>query len=83
LFILISKLLHTQLVAWGPLHPRSLNEIRTTKNILNVLPATVITSLPNANVADAVGRLPSFTLSVTRVKASMSRSAVLGAALSA
>src|SRR5580704_934234 len=40
----------------------AINEIRTTENILNVLPATVITSLPNANVADAVGRLPSVTL---------------------
>lgn len=31
-------------------------------NIINVLPADVITSLPNANVADAIGRLPSVTL---------------------
>jgi outer membrane receptor protein involved in Fe transport len=40
----------------------SVNEIRTADNILNVLPAEVITSLPNANVADAVGRLPGVTL---------------------
>jgi hypothetical protein len=31
-------------------------------NILQVLPAEVITSLPNANVADALGRMPSVTL---------------------
>ena len=31
-------------------------------NVLQVLPADVITSLPNANVADALGRLPSITL---------------------
>jgi TonB-dependent receptor len=40
----------------------SINEIRTSENILNVLPATVIRSLPNANIADAVGRLPGVTL---------------------
>jgi TonB-dependent receptor len=40
----------------------ALNEERTSNNILNVLPAAVITSLPNANVADAVGRLPGVTL---------------------
>jgi len=40
----------------------SVNEIRTADNILNVLPAEVITSLPNANIADAVGRLPGVTL---------------------
>ena len=34
----------------------------TADNIINVLPADVITSLPNANVADAIGRLPSVTL---------------------
>jgi TonB-dependent Receptor Plug Domain len=32
------------------------------QNILQVLPAEIITSLPNANVADAIGRLPSVTL---------------------
>ncbi len=31
-------------------------------NIIDVLPADVITSLPNANVADAIGRLPDVTL---------------------
>jgi TonB-dependent receptor len=40
----------------------AINLERTTTNILDVLPAPVITSLPNANVADAVGRLPSVTL---------------------
>jgi TonB-dependent receptor len=40
----------------------AVNEIRTADNILNVLPAEVITSLPNANIADAVGRLPGVTL---------------------
>jgi TonB-dependent receptor len=40
----------------------ALNRQRTADNILQVLPAEVITSLPNANIADAVGRLPSVTL---------------------
>ena len=40
----------------------SINEERVADNILNVLPSEVITSLPNANVADAVGRLPGVTL---------------------
>lgn len=39
-----------------------INRERTADNILQVLPASVITSLPNANIADAVGRLPSVTL---------------------
>ena len=40
----------------------AINQERTSDNILNVLPSEVITSLPNANIADAVGRLPSVTL---------------------
>jgi TonB-dependent receptor len=40
----------------------AINETRTSDNILQVLPAEVIRSLPNANVADAIGRLPSVTL---------------------
>ena len=40
----------------------AINEERTSENILQVLPAEVITSLPNTNVADALGRLPSVTL---------------------
>ena len=40
----------------------SINRTRAADNILQVLPAEVITSLPNANVADALGRLPSVTL---------------------
>jgi len=40
----------------------AVNEIRSSDEILNMLPATVITSLPNANVADAIGRLPGVTL---------------------
>jgi TonB-dependent receptor len=35
---------------------------RTSPNIVNVIDADVITSLPNANIADAVGRLPGVTL---------------------
>jgi len=38
------------------------NRTLTADNIINVLPSDVITSLPNANVADAIGRLPSVTL---------------------
>lgn len=40
----------------------AINRSRTADNLLQVLPAEVITSLPNANVADALGRLPSVTL---------------------
>src|SRR5207253_1640252 len=40
----------------------AINRERTADNILQVLPSEVITSLPNANVADAIGRLPSVTL---------------------
>ncbi len=40
----------------------AINIERTADNILQVLPAKVITSLPNTNIADAVGRLPSVTL---------------------
>jgi len=40
----------------------AINEQRESDNILQVLPVDVITSLPNTNIADAVGRLPSVTL---------------------
>jgi TonB-dependent receptor len=40
----------------------ALNRERTADNIVQVLPAEVITSLPNTSVADAVGRLPSVSL---------------------
>ncbi len=40
----------------------AINRMRMADNILQVLPAEVITSLPNANVADALGRMPSVTL---------------------
>ena len=38
------------------------NRQRTADNVVQVLTNEVITSLPNANIADAVGRLPSVTL---------------------
>ena len=40
----------------------SINIERNADNILQVLPASVIQSLPNFNIADAVGRVPSVTL---------------------
>jgi TonB-dependent receptor len=40
----------------------ALNRQRESDNILQVLPVEVITSLPNTNIADALGRLPSVTL---------------------
>ena len=40
----------------------AINIERTADNIVQVLPAEVIRSLPNANMADALGRLPSITL---------------------
>ena len=46
---------------------------RTSENIVNVMSADVIKSLPNANVADAVGRLPVFPWNVTKAKGSTCR----------
>jgi TonB-dependent receptor len=40
----------------------AVNRERAADNIVQVLPNEVFTSLPNANIADAVGRLPSVTL---------------------
>jgi TonB-dependent receptor len=40
----------------------ALNERATASDVLNILPLELITSLPNANVADAAGRLPSVSL---------------------
>lgn len=40
----------------------AINEQRTSPNILNVETAAEIMSLPNANVGDALGRLPGVTL---------------------
>ena len=40
----------------------AINGERSADNIVQVLPADVIRSLPNANMADALGRLPSVTL---------------------
>ena len=40
----------------------AINRTFHADNIINVLPADVIKSLPNANIADAVGRLASVTL---------------------
>src|SRR6202165_404760 len=40
----------------------AINIQRTAENIVQVLPSQVIMSLPNTNIADAVGRLPSVTL---------------------
>jgi TonB-dependent receptor len=40
----------------------AINVERAADNLLQVMPYEVITSLPNANLADALGRLPSVTL---------------------
>ena len=40
----------------------AINRERTAENIVQVMPAEIITSLPNANVADAIGRLPGVSL---------------------
>ena len=52
------------LVSAGRAHgeAEAINRELTAENILQVLPHDIITSLPNANVADAIGRLPSVTL---------------------
>src|SRR5467141_1882032 len=40
----------------------AVNRERSADNVLQVLPADVLRSLPNANMADALGRLPSVTI---------------------
>lgn len=40
----------------------AMNEQQSADNILEVLPSQVIKSLPNTNIADAVGRLPGVSL---------------------
>ncbi len=40
----------------------AVNEEITSPNILNVMPESEILALPNANVADAIGRMPGVTL---------------------
>jgi TonB-dependent receptor len=40
----------------------AINRTLAAENILQVLPADVIVSLPNANIADALGRMPSVTI---------------------
>jgi TonB-dependent receptor len=40
----------------------AINRIKTGDNILQIATHEVITSLPNANMADAIGRMPSVTL---------------------
>jgi len=40
----------------------AINRERTADNIVNVMTSDVITALPNANIADVVGRLPGVTL---------------------
>jgi len=40
----------------------SINRTRAAENIVQVLPADVIVSLPNANIADALGRMASVTI---------------------
>jgi len=40
----------------------AINEQRTSDNILDVMPAGIIQSLPNENIADVVGRMPGVSL---------------------
>lgn len=40
----------------------AINRERVSDNLLQVIPSTVIMSLPNENIADAVGRLPGVSL---------------------
>src|SRR5215469_16414957 len=60
----VAKQTETVIVTAGRAHgeAEAINETQAADTILNVLPADVITSLPNANIADAVGRLPGVTL---------------------
>jgi TonB-dependent receptor len=41
---------------------QAINEVINAPNIVQVMPETEILSLPNANVADAIGRMPGVTL---------------------
>lgn len=41
---------------------QAINEEITSANLVNVMPDTEIVALPNANIADAVGRMPGVTL---------------------
>jgi TonB-dependent receptor len=41
---------------------QALSRRQSAQNIVDVLPSEIITSLPNTNIADAVGRLPSVSL---------------------
>ena len=41
---------------------QAVNEEITSPNIVNVMPETEILALPNANVADAIGRMPGVTV---------------------
>ncbi|WP_229741395.1 TonB-dependent receptor [Silvibacterium dinghuense] len=41
---------------------QAINEEITSANIVNVIPESEIVALPNANIADAVGRMPGVTL---------------------
>ena len=54
----------TVIVTAGRAHgeAEAINQTQAASTILNVLPADVITSLPNANIADATARLPGVTL---------------------
>ena len=40
----------------------AINRIKTGDNILQIITSEVITSLPNGNIAEAIGRVPSVTL---------------------
>jgi len=57
-------------VTAAPVHgeAEAINRERTAENILQVMPDDIITSLPNANVADAIGRLPASASSATRAR---------------
>jgi TonB-dependent receptor len=46
----------------GSAEAEAINLERTSDNLVQVMESEVITSLPNANLADALGRLPSVTL---------------------
>jgi TonB-dependent receptor len=41
---------------------KALSRRQTSDRVIDVLPSEIITSLPNTNVADAIGRLPSVSL---------------------
>jgi TonB-dependent receptor len=60
--VVLAKSEEITVVADAQGEAEAINEQRTSDNILDVMPAGVIQSLPNENIADVVGRMPGVSL---------------------